>query len=356
MRAPRDPRRRPRGRDRGDRGDAPRPGRPSDDPRADGGGGGARARPRRGHPRPAGRRARPRVPADARRRDLRRFGLGGNPALLLVETPYYGWPMSLRTRSSTSSCAASAFLLAHPERNADVQDEPEKVRRLVEAGVAIQLTAGSVDGRLGRRPAATEAAARPRARPLHRERRPCAALRAVGMRDAVAALGDEALGRWLTEDVPAALLEGGELPLAGRRRRCAGTIRREQDRRSCSDRHEDACGAPPGGNDLRRRLRRRGDAWDRTSSSAPATPRCELRDGITGAASHGGSLVDGVTVAASTPQCGGKAISVTLTGHGTAPLSASPASSRRAAATSRSPATHPSMRSTVSGVSVAIQG
>jgi protein-tyrosine phosphatase len=153
---------------------------------------------------------------------LRRFGLGGNPRLLLVETPYYGWPMSLPDEVFDLQLRGFRVLLAHPERNSEVQDEPEQVRRLVESGVAVQLTAASVDGRLGRRPAATAK------RLLDLGLAHCVAsdahaphVRAVGMRDAVAALGDDALGRWLTEDVPAALLDGGELPPrpAGRRRR-----------------------------------------------------------------------------------------------------------------------------------------
>jgi Capsular polysaccharide biosynthesis protein len=40
-------------------------------------------------------------------------------------------------------------VLAHPERNPDVDADPELLRPLVDAGVLVQLTAGSVDGRLG---------------------------------------------------------------------------------------------------------------------------------------------------------------------------------------------------------------
>lgn len=156
---------------------------------------------------------------------LRRFGLGGNPRLLLVETPFSGWPMSLPDQVFDLQLRGFRILLAHPERNAAVQEEPERVRRLVDAGVAVQLTAGSVDGRLGRRPAGTAR------RLLDLGLAHCIAsdahaphVRAVGMRDAVAAVGDERLGRWLTADVPAALLEGAELPPrpTGRRRRLFG--------------------------------------------------------------------------------------------------------------------------------------
>jgi protein-tyrosine phosphatase len=153
---------------------------------------------------------------------LRRFGLGGNPRLLLVETPYLGWPMSLPDTVFGLQLRGFRIVLAHPERNADVQEQPERLRGLVDAGVAVQLTAAAVDGRLGRR---TAAAAR---RLLDLGFAHCIAsdahaphVRAVGLRDAAAAVGDVALGRWLTEDVPAALLDGAELPArpAGRRRR-----------------------------------------------------------------------------------------------------------------------------------------
>jgi protein-tyrosine phosphatase len=153
---------------------------------------------------------------------LRRFGLGGNPNLLLVETPFYGWPNSLADQVFDLQLRGFRILLAHPERNPEVQEAPEKVRGLVEAGVAVQLTAGSVDGRLGRRAAATAK------RLLELGLAHCIAsdahaahVRAVGMRGAVAAVGEAELGRWLTEAVPAALLAGDELPARppGRRRR-----------------------------------------------------------------------------------------------------------------------------------------
>lgn len=152
---------------------------------------------------------------------LRRFGLGGNPRLLLVETPFYGWPMSLPDEVFELQLRGYRILLAHPERNGEVQEEPEKVRGLVDAGVAVQLTAGSIDGRLGRRAASTAK------RLLDLELAHCIAsdahahqVRAVGMRAAVEAAGGGALGRWLTEDVPAALLAGNDLPPrpSGRRR------------------------------------------------------------------------------------------------------------------------------------------
>ena len=47
------------------------------------------------------------------------------------------------------------IVLAHPERNGDVQASPERLASLVERGMLVQLTAASLDGRLGRGPRKT---------------------------------------------------------------------------------------------------------------------------------------------------------------------------------------------------------
>ncbi|HVM57122.1 MAG TPA: CpsB/CapC family capsule biosynthesis tyrosine phosphatase [Gaiellaceae bacterium] len=144
---------------------------------------------------------------------LRRFGLGGNPSALLLEFPYRGWPLELRDLVFRLETRGYRIVLAHPERNAEVQAEPERLRPLVDAGVLVQLTAASVDGRLGR---ASEASARTLldaglahliASDAH-----APAIRAVGMAAAAEAVGDEALARWLTHEVPAAILDGTPPP------------------------------------------------------------------------------------------------------------------------------------------------
>ena len=153
---------------------------------------------------------------------LRRFGLGGSPAALLLEFPYRGWPLELRDLVFRLETRGFRVVLAHPERNAEVQEEPERLRPLVDAGVLVQLTAASVDGRLGR---ASATAARTLldgglahviASDAH-----APAVRAVGMAAAAEAVGDEALARWLTNDVPAAVVAGAPPPPrpATRRRR-----------------------------------------------------------------------------------------------------------------------------------------
>ena len=145
--------------------------------------------------------------------ELRRFALAGNPAYLLVETPYYGWPLDLAQRLFALRVAGITPVLAHPERNSDVQHRPDVLRPLVEHGVLVQLTAASVDGRLGRRPQACafdllqQGLAHLIASDAH-----APSVRAIGMKAAVAALDDPPLSRWLTVDVPGAIVDGSAPP------------------------------------------------------------------------------------------------------------------------------------------------
>jgi len=143
----------------------------------------------------------------------RRFGLGGNPALLLIEFPYYGWPLTLGRECAELRRDGTVPVIAHPERNQAVQDRPSIVDELVYQGAVVQLTAASVDGRLGRAAAACAHAllelelAHLIASDAH-----APGVRQAGLSGAVAAVGGGALGSWLTTDVPAALLAGEELP------------------------------------------------------------------------------------------------------------------------------------------------
>jgi protein-tyrosine phosphatase len=116
-------------------------------------------------------------------------------------------------------------VLAHPERNPEVQERPERLDRLVERGVLVQLTASSVDGRLGGRARAAARAVLDReAAHLIASDAHAPSIRGVGMSAAAAAVGDEALARWLTVDVPAAIVD--DTPLPGRPARPRGLLRR----------------------------------------------------------------------------------------------------------------------------------
>ncbi|MDX6398236.1 MAG: protein-tyrosine phosphatase [Gaiellaceae bacterium] len=139
------------------------------------------------------------------------FGLGGNPHLLLLEFPYVGWPMGLADIVFRLRSAGIVTLLAHPERNPEVQAEPERLREVVRGGALVQLTAGSVDGRMGARSkkCALRLLELELAHVLASDAH-APSVRAAGLAAAADALGS--LGRWMASDVPAALLEGSELP------------------------------------------------------------------------------------------------------------------------------------------------
>lgn len=155
-----------------------------------------------------------------------RFGLGGNPKLLLLEFPLYGWPLSLESVLRELGREGVRSVLAHPERNPEVQEDPGRLERLVELGALPQLTAAAVDGRMGKRQAKCAFAL------LERELAFLVAsdahapgVREAGLSSARRAVGDEALGLWLTQEVPGALLAGAEIPerpAARRRRRLFG--------------------------------------------------------------------------------------------------------------------------------------
>ena len=144
--------------------------------------------------------------------ELRRFGLGGT-RYLLVETPYYGWPRDLLAQMLALQDQGFAPVLAHPERNADVAARPGLLLPLVDEGVVVQVTAASVDGRIGRRSfecarvLIREGLAHLIASDAHH-----ASVREVGMAEAVKRVGDAGLARWLTREVPAAILAGAEIP------------------------------------------------------------------------------------------------------------------------------------------------
>jgi protein-tyrosine phosphatase len=145
--------------------------------------------------------------------ELGRFGLGGNPRYLLVETPYHGWPLNMADALSRLVVSGVTPVLAHPERNADVQAQPDRLAPLVEAGVLVQITAASVDGRIGRRAQQCglllidRGLAHMLASDAHH-----ASIRAVGMAAAAEAAGGGPLGAWLTRDVPAAIIGDTVIP------------------------------------------------------------------------------------------------------------------------------------------------
>jgi protein-tyrosine phosphatase len=158
--------------------------------------------------------------------DLVRFGLGGSRVILL-EAPYHSWPINLAEIVFRLRARRFVPVLAHPERNGEVQERPERLRPHVENGLLVQVTAASLEGRLGPSSRQTALALVERglahlvASDAHTPD-----VRAFGMRKGLDALRDAALARWLSQDVPAALLAGDELPERPLRRRRFGRVRR----------------------------------------------------------------------------------------------------------------------------------
>ena len=141
--------------------------------------------------------------------ELERFTLGQTGRYLLVEFPYFGWPLPLEAAIHSLRRSGVTPILAHPERNADVQERPERLEAAVSAGALIQVTAGSLEGNVGR--AARRAARRLLALELVHVIASDAhspLVRSAGLSRARAAVGDEGLAAYLLEEAPAQILAG----------------------------------------------------------------------------------------------------------------------------------------------------
>jgi protein-tyrosine phosphatase len=141
--------------------------------------------------------------------DAAQFALAGRGRHLLLEFPYGGWPLALEQTVFELRVAGLTPVLAHPERNKEVQGRPERLEKLVRAGALVQVTAASVDGRLGRssRAAAGRLLELGLVHLLASDAHP-PDIRSVGFAGAIEALGDRGLVRYLTEDAPAAIAAG----------------------------------------------------------------------------------------------------------------------------------------------------
>lgn len=152
--------------------------------------------------------------------DLRRFTIAQSGRYLLLEFPYSGWPAGLEETVYGLGLRGFVPVLAHPERNREVQGDPGRLREAVRVGALVQLTAASVDGRIGR--SAEKAAQRLLelglahllASDAHTPE-----IREAGLAGAAEAVADDALARYLTVDAPTAVVAGETLPDAPRRAR-----------------------------------------------------------------------------------------------------------------------------------------
>ena len=145
--------------------------------------------------------------------DLRRFTLARSGRYLLLEFPYSGWPAGLEETVYGLGRRGFVAVLAHPERNREVQSSPERLGEAVRLGALVQLTAASVDGRIGR--SSQKAAdrflelglAHVLASDAHTPE-----IREAGLADSAEAVGDEVLAAFLTTEAPAAIVAGEAVP------------------------------------------------------------------------------------------------------------------------------------------------
>ena len=153
-----------------------------------------------------------RAGADALR--LVSYGQAGTD--LLVETPYGGLPFHFEEMLWKLRAQGFRVLLAHPERNATLQGDPERLRRLVDQGVLVQVTAEALAGPRGSRSRRFAAAmvSEGVAHVIASDAHGAATVVRAGMSEGVAAAAaiDPARAEWMATDAPAAILAGAALP------------------------------------------------------------------------------------------------------------------------------------------------
>jgi protein-tyrosine phosphatase len=81
--------------------------------------------------------------------DPERFSINGL-GYLLVELPDYGISHGLTETYYQLRLAGLTPILTHPERNATLQADPERLADWLRGGLLVQVTAGSVTGRMGK--------------------------------------------------------------------------------------------------------------------------------------------------------------------------------------------------------------
>lgn len=162
--------------------------------------------------------------------DLAILRLGSGPYVLL-ESPYSNQAGDFDALVFELRVSGLEIVLAHPERCPGFVREPERLERLVGSGVLCSITAGSVGGLFGRsvREFSLELLRRGLvhnvASDAHDHARRAPVLRAPLLEADEDLPGLAAQADWLTQDMPAAILEGARLPerpplpVAPRRRR-----------------------------------------------------------------------------------------------------------------------------------------
>jgi protein-tyrosine phosphatase len=81
--------------------------------------------------------------------DPTKFSINGL-GYLLVEVPDYGLPRGLTEIFYQLQLAGLTPILTHPERNPTLQNDKDRIAEWLQRGVLVQVTAGSVLGRMGK--------------------------------------------------------------------------------------------------------------------------------------------------------------------------------------------------------------
>lgn len=144
--------------------------------------------------------------------ELARLRLGGGEWLLL-EPPFASVAPALEMIVSELQRDGNRVLLAHPERCAAFHRDPRLLASLVRGGALTSITAGSLVGRFGNT-VRRFALQLTRDGLVHNVTSDAHDLsgRAPGLREEIAEAGLAPLTEWLTEAVPAAILDGREIP------------------------------------------------------------------------------------------------------------------------------------------------
>jgi protein-tyrosine phosphatase len=144
--------------------------------------------------------------------ELSRLRLGGGE-WLLVEPPFAPLAPGLDDALAALQRGGHRILLAHPERCAAFHHDPEMLASIVRRGALTSITAGSLVGRFGGVPQRF-ALKLVEEGMVHNVASDAHDLpgRTPGMAVELEQAGLQPLAQWLTCDVPAAILGGGEIP------------------------------------------------------------------------------------------------------------------------------------------------
>lgn len=148
------------------------------------------------------------------RDELRRFTYAGVGRWLLLELPDAGVPPLLAETAAALARDGIGVVVAHPERNAAVRDDPAVLAPLLERGAVLQITAASLTGALGARlrDAALRLLDLDAPALLASDAHGTATANRSSLADAIGALADPALAAYLCERAPAAVLAGDDVP------------------------------------------------------------------------------------------------------------------------------------------------